>query len=84
MQHVTLKNSILKKVTDPTAWISNTVYREKPDGSVCVCSDPNQTINKGCTKVTKYPIPTVDELLPRLNNAKIFSTVSVYNGVYKH
>ena len=34
------KQGILKKVTEPTAWISNSVYREKPDGSIRVCIDP--------------------------------------------
>ena len=28
------KQGILKKVTEPTPWISNSVYREKPDGSI--------------------------------------------------
>ena len=73
------KQGILKKVTEPTAWISNSVYREKPDGSIRVCIDPSQTINKAI-EVPKYPIPTVDELLPKLNNAKIFSCVDVYKG----
>ena len=40
------KQGILKKVTEPTAWISNSVYREKPDGSIRMCIDPSQTINK--------------------------------------
>ena len=73
------KQGILRKVTEPTAWISNSVYREKPDGSIRVCIDPSQTINKAI-EVPKYPIPTVDELLPKLNNAKIFSCVDVYKG----
>ena len=73
------KQGILKKVTEPTAWISNSVCREKPDGSIRVCIDPSQTINKAI-EVLKYPIPTVDELLPKLNNAKIFSCVDVYKG----
>ena len=73
------KQGILKKVTEPTAWISNSVHREKPDGSIRVCIDPSQTINKAI-EVPKYPIPTVDELLPKLNNAKIFSCVDVYKG----
>ena len=73
------KQGVLKKVTEPTAWISNSVYREKPDGSIRVCIDPSQTINKAI-EVPKYPIPTVHELLPKLNNAKIFSCVDVYKG----
>ena len=70
------KQGILQKVTEPTAWISNSVYREKPDGSIRVCIDPSQTINKAI-EVPKYLIPTVDELLPKL---KILSCVDVYKG----
>ena len=76
------KQGILKKVTEPTAWISNSVYREKPDGSLRVCIDPSQNINKAI-EVPKYPIPTVDELLLKLSNAKIFSCVDVYKGFSK-
>ena len=74
------KQAFLKKVTEPTAWISNSVYREKPDGSIRVCIDPSQTINKA-TEVPKYPIPTVDELLRKLSNAKFFSCVDMYKGL---
>ena len=44
-----------------------------------MCIDLSQTINKAI-EVLKYPIATVDELLPKLNNAKIFSCVDVYKG----
>ena len=73
------KQGILKKVTERTAWISNSVYRENPNGSIRICIDLSQTINKAI-EVPKYPIPTVDELLPKLNNAKIFSCVDVSKG----
>jgi len=66
-------------ITELTAWISNSVYREKSDGSIRVCIDSNQTINKAI-EVPQYPSSTVDELLPKLNNAKHFSCVDVYNG----
>lgn len=37
-----------------------------PDGSLWVCIDPSQTINKAI-EVPKYPSQTVDELLPNLS-----------------
>ena len=52
------KQSILKKVTELTAWIFNSVYREKPDGSICVCIDPSQTINK------PIEVSTAPEMIP--------------------
>ena len=60
-------------------WISSSVYREKPDGSLGVCIDSSQTVRKAI-EIPKCPIPTVDELLPRLNNAKVFSCGDVYKG----
>lgn len=65
------KQAILKKVTEHTACISISVYKEKPDDSLLVCIDPGQTIYKAI-EVLKYSIPTVDELLPKLRNAKFF------------
>ena len=44
-----------------------------------MCIHPSQTVNKAI-EVPKYPIPIVYELLPKLNNAKIFSSVDVYKG----
>ena len=70
------KQDILKNIIEPTAWISNSVYREKPDGSIRVCIDPSQTNNKAI-EVPKYPITTIDELLTKLNNARFLSCVYV-------
>ena len=76
------RQGILKKVTEPTAWISNSVYREKLDGNIrCALIPAKQSVNiKPYIEVPKYPLPTVDELLPKLNNAKKFSFVDVYKG----
>ena len=69
------KQSIWKKVTEPTVWISNSVSREKPDGSLRVCIDPSQAINKAI-EVPKHFIPTT----LKLSNDKIVSCVDVYKG----
>ena len=44
-----------------------------------VCIDLSQTINKAI-EAPKYPIRTVDKLLPKQNKAKIFSCVDDYKG----
>ena len=53
------------------------------DGSIHVCIDPSQTINKAM-EVPKYPIPTVDTLLRKLNNANFFFLCGCVQGVHKH
>ena len=45
--------------------------REKPGGSLRVCIDPSQTLDR-VIEVLKYPIPTVDD--------KMFSCGNVYKG----
>ena len=45
-----LKQGILKNVSEPVLWISNSVFREKPDGSLCVFIDHSQTIKSFCLR----------------------------------
>ena len=50
--------------------------REKPDGRIAICIDPSQTVNKAIKRPV-YPIPTIEEQLPLLTNAKVFTVVDV-------
>ena len=76
-----LKKGILKNVSEPVLWISNSVYRKKPEGStsLCVFIDHSQTrLSVIKMHMLKNPVPTVDELLPKLNNANAYSCVKVH------
>lgn len=46
-----------------------------------ICLDPKD-LNKAL-KRPKYQMPTLDELLPKLNNAKVFSTLDAKDGFYQ-
>ena len=50
---------------EPTEWLSNMIAVEKPDGSVRVCIDPVDTLNKALLR-RHYPTPTLDEQLYKL------------------
>ena len=63
-------------VAQPTEWLSNILVREKPDGRIRICIDPSRTVNKAILRPV-YPIPTIDEQLPFLTNAKVFTVVDV-------
>ena len=67
---------IIKPVTQPTDWLSNILVKEKPNGKLRICIDPSQTINKAIRR-HKYTIPTIEEKLPLLTNAKVFTIVDV-------
>lgn len=75
------KMEIIRKVEEPTAWTSNVVLVEKKDSKLRVCIDPlelNQALRR-----TNYQIPTIDEILPELKQAKVFSTFDARNGFWQ-
>ncbi len=72
------KAGILVKVTEPTAWCSNELIRETPK-KFRVCIDPSQTINKAIRRPVRQ-LPTLNEQLHRLCNAKCFSLVDAKEG----
>ena len=71
------KLNVIAKVNTPTPWISNMVAVRKPN-KLRVCLDPydlNKAINRN-----HYPTPTIDDVAPRLNKARIFSVVDAKDG----
>ena len=70
------KEGIIKPVSQPTDWLSNILVKEKPNGKLRICIDPSQTINRAIRR-PKYTIPTIEEKLPLLTNAKVFTIVDV-------
>ena len=68
---------VLAKVTEPTQWISNMVVVRKPN-KLRVCIDPLE-LNKAIIR-NHYPTPTIDEVAPKLTNAKVFSVVDAKDG----
>ena len=52
------------------------LVKEKPKGKLRICFDQSQTINKAI-KRPKYTIPTIEEKLPLLTKAKVFTIVDV-------
>ena len=66
----------IAQVTQPTEWLSNMLVREKPDGRIRICIDPSRTVNKAIRRPV-YTIPTIEEKLPFLTSAKVFTVVDV-------
>ena len=71
---------IIEQVTDPTPWVSSLVTVRKPNGQIRVCIDPKD-LNRVLRR-SHYPTPTIDEILPELSRAKVFSTVDAKNGFW--
>ena len=71
---------ILKKVTEPTKWVSSLVVARKPSGKLRICIDPNH-LNKAIMR-HHYQIPSVDEVTAELADAKVFSGLDAKDGFW--
>lgn len=74
------KNGIIKRVTEPTQWISNMVVIEKP-GKLRTCIDPS-ALNKALRR-SHYQMPTIEEILPDIAKAKVFSVLDAKDGYWQ-
>ncbi len=77
------KQGILKKVTETLHGFLTVFTERNPMEAYGYVLTPSQTINKAI-EVPKYPIPTVDELSPKLNNAKKTFLCGCVQGVHEH
>lgn len=71
------KAGILAKVTKPSDWISSMVVIKTPK-KLRICLDPKD-LNKAI-KRAHYLLPTIEEMLPELHAAKIFSVCDAKDG----
>ena len=71
---------IITPVSEPTPWVSSMVTVRKPNGRLRICIDPRD-LNKVLQR-SHYPLPTIEEVLPELGKAKVFSTFDVRNGFW--
>ena len=73
------KAGIIKKVEEPTDWISSmTVVWKADKRQIRICLDPRD-LNKAI-KQNHFNMPTIDDVLPRLNGAKVFSILDAKDG----
>ena len=72
---------VLEKVTSPSDWISSMIATEKKGSEkIRLCIDP-KPLNQAL-KRSKYPLPTFEDVLPKLANAKVFSVCDLRNGFW--
>jgi len=74
------REGIIAPVAEPTPWISALLVVAKPDGRVRICIDP-KPLNKALMR-DHYPMPTIDDVLPKLAEAKVFSSVDASNAFW--
>ena len=71
---------VIQRVDTPTEWISAIVVTTKKNGKVGLCIDPkplNQVLHRN-----HYPLPTIDDVLPLLSKARVFTVLDAKNGFW--
>ena len=66
---------VLVRVTEPSRWVSQMAVVQKTNGKLRICIDP-QPLNIALRR-EHYRLPVLDDVLPKLNNAKVFSKLDV-------
>ena len=75
------RRQVIAKATTSTEWISSMVAMCKSSGKLRVCIDL-RNLNRALQR-PHYPIPTIDEVLPRLANAKFFLVLDAKEGFWQ-
>jgi len=70
-----LKDDIIEPVEGPTPWLSPLVIIPKPSGDIRICVDMRQA-NMAVIR-ERHPIPTIDEVLQRMNNSNVFTKIDL-------
>ena len=71
---------VIVPVEEPTEWVSQTVIAKKSNGKVRLCIDP-QELNKVLIR-ERYTLPTLDDVLHELSEAKVFSKADLSAGYW--
>ena len=71
---------VLEPVEGPTDWISSLVVVRKPNGTLRICLDP-KPLNRAL-KRSHYPMPTIEDLIPQLSKAKVYTVCDLQNGFW--
>ena len=73
-------SNLITPVKEPIEWISSMVAVCKL-GKLCLFIDPKD-LNKAI-KRSHYPLPTIEDVLPKLTRAKIFSVLDAKKNFWQ-
>nr|XP_049699503.1 uncharacterized protein LOC110376634 [Helicoverpa armigera] len=76
-----LQKDIIEKVEGPSEWISPVVPILKADGDVRLCIDMRRA--NLAIKRENHPLPTMEQLLPKIQNAKMFSKLDIKDAFHQ-
>ena len=71
---------VIKPVKKATSWVSSLSIQTKSNGSLRVCIDP-RPLNTALIR-QRFQLPILDDLLPELNKARVFTTADLRSGYW--
>lgn len=72
---------LIEEVNEPSRWVSPMVPVLKENGEIRICIDMRRA-NAAIIR-ENHPLPTMDQLLPKIRGAKLFSKLDVKNAFYQ-
>ena len=66
---------------EPSDWVSSLVVVKKTNEDLRICRN-HSDLNKAM-KRSHYPLPTFEQIIPKLRNAKIFSLIDAKDGFWQ-
>ena len=75
------KLGVVKMIREPTDWVNSMATLEKPNGKLRLCIDPRD-LNKAI-KREYYHTRTIEEIITRMSNAKVFSDLDASSGFWQ-
>ena len=72
---------VVERVQEPTEWVNSLVAVLKPNGKIRLCIDPKD-LNRAI-KREQYPMKTIEEVITKIPNAKLFSKLDATQGYWQ-
>lgn len=76
-----LQQGIIEKVDGVSKWVSQMVIAPKADNDVRICVDMRRA--NLAVERENHPLPTIDDFLPQLGEAKVFSKLDVKQAFHQ-
>ncbi|PFX12884.1 Retrovirus-related Pol polyprotein [Stylophora pistillata] len=71
---------VIAPIDEPTPWVSSLAVAVKKSGALRICINPrplNTALNR-----ERYQLPALEDILPELSKAKVFSTIDLTSGYW--
>lgn len=71
---------VIVPIDEPTPWVSSLAVVVKKSGALRICIDP-RPLNTSL-KRERYQLPVLEDILPELSKARVFTTVDLKSGYW--